>query len=174
MNPRELRAIAVLQSLDDEALVRLSGVIEEREFVDGQTLFAEGEPGDGMYFIVSGTVRIEKRTGDDVSALKILTILEAGDYCGEMSLFDQKPRSASAVASGRTQALWLSKAAFDALQKEGSQTGMSVLFAMIRTSGERIRRLNAQVVVYDEIGKAIGESRALEQLLDRKSTRLNS
>jgi GAF domain-containing protein len=44
--------------------------------------------------------------------------------------------------------------------------GMSVLFAMIRTSSERIRRLSAQVVVYDEVGKAIGESRELQTLLD--------
>ncbi len=43
---------------------------------------------------------------------------------------------------------------------------MSVLFAMIRTSSERIRRLSAQLVVYDEVGKAIGESRDLQTLLD--------
>ena len=43
---------------------------------------------------------------------------------------------------------------------------MSVLFAMIRTSSERIRRLSTQVVVYDEVGKAIGESRELQTLLD--------
>ena len=43
---------------------------------------------------------------------------------------------------------------------------MSVLFAMIRTSSDRIRRLSAHVVVYDEVGKAIGESRELQTLLD--------
>ena len=42
---------------------------------------------------------------------------------------------------------------------------MSVLFAMLRTSGERIRRLSAQVVVYDAIGKAIGGEKSLEELL---------
>src|SRR5262245_34871921 len=103
MNPRELRSIAVLHHLDDDALTRLSVVLEEREFTDSQVLFAEGEPGDGMHFIVSGTVRIEKRTGDDASVRKTLTVLEPGDYSGEMSLFDQKPRSASAVASGSTR-----------------------------------------------------------------------
>jgi GAF domain-containing protein len=92
--------------------------------------------------------------------------LERGDYFGEMSLFDQKPRSASAVANGPTRLLRLSQVAFQALQGEGSRAGMSVLFAMIRTSGERIRRLSAQVVVYDEIGKAIGESENLDQLVD--------
>jgi GAF domain-containing protein len=43
---------------------------------------------------------------------------------------------------------------------------MGVLFAMIRTSSERIRRLSAQLVAYDEVGKAIGESGNLQILLD--------
>jgi CRP-like cAMP-binding protein len=111
-------------------------------------------------------VRIEKQIAADASHRKTLALLEAGDYFGEMSLFDRQPRSAFAVAAGATRLLQFSQTAFDALPKQGSQAGMSVLFAMIRTSGERIRRLNAQVIVYDEIGKAIGESQHLEQLLE--------
>ena len=76
-----------------------------------------------------------------------------------MALLDQKPRSASAVAAGGVTILRLSKAAFDQLQASSSVAGMSVLFAMIRTSSERIRRLSAQVVVYDEVGKAISEAK---------------
>ena len=93
-------------------------------------------------------------------------MLEAGDYFGEMALLDQKPRSASAVAAGGATILRLSKAAFDQMQGESSVAGMSVLFAMIRTSSERIRRLSTQLVVYDEVGKAIGEARELQTLLD--------
>jgi GAF domain-containing protein len=52
------------------------------------------------------------------------------------------------------------------MQAKSGMAAMSVLFAMIRTSSERIRRLSAQVVVYDEVGKAIGESRELQTLLD--------
>ncbi len=126
----------------------------------------KGSPGDGMHFISSGAVRIEKQTGVAGGIAKTLAVIEAGDYFGEMSLFDQQPRSASAVAAGRTQTFWLSKAAFDDLPKAGGQAGMGVLFGMIRTSSERIRRLNRQVIVYDEIGKAIGEATGLQQLLD--------
>ena len=166
MNLDQLKQIAVLQELDDAALTGLARAVEERQCADGQAIFAEGDPGDAMFFISAGAVRIEKETGTDASGRKTLAVLGAGDYFGEMSLFDRKPRSASAVASGPTRLLRLSQAAFDALPKEGSRVGMSVLFAMIRTSGERIRRLNAQVIVYDEIGKAIGESESLEQLLE--------
>jgi CRP-like cAMP-binding protein len=166
MNPQALKRIAVLEALDDDALTRLAAVLEEQTFADGQTIFAEGDPGDGMEFIVGGAVHIEKRTGATGSHAKTLAVLEAGDYFGEMSLFDSKPRSAAAVAAGPTQTLRLSKVGFDELQKAGGHAGMSVLFAMIRTAAGRIRRLNAQVIVYDEIGKAIGESKTLEQLLE--------
>lgn len=162
MHADDLKPIAVLRALDDAALAGLAGVLEERPFADGQTIFAEGDPGDAMYFIAAGSVHIQKQTGA-AAGRKTLAVLEAGDYFGEMALLDRRPRSAGAVAAGATR---LSQTAFDALPKEGGRTGMSVLFAMIRTAGDRIRALNAQVIVYDEVGKAIGESQSLDQLLD--------
>jgi CRP-like cAMP-binding protein len=161
MNPETLKSIDVLREFDDAALARLAAVVEEQDFPEGRTISGEGDPGDAMFFILSGSVRIEKKTGEGGTGQKTLAILETGDYFGEISLFDQQPRSASAVAAGPSQILRLSKSAFDSLRQEGTR----MLFAMIRTSGERIRLLNSHVVVYDEIGKAIGESRDLEQLL---------
>jgi CRP-like cAMP-binding protein len=166
MNPEELKQIAVLQAMDGEALARLAAALEARDFADGKTVFAEGDPGDSMYFIAQGCVRIEKQAQVAGAGQKTLAVLEAGDYFGEMALLDQKPRSAAAVAMGATRILRLSKAAFDQMQGSGGGAGMSVLFAMIRTSSERIRRLSAQLVVYDEVGKAVGESRDLQALLD--------
>ncbi len=165
MNPEELKHIAVLQAMDTEALARLAAILEEKDFADDQTVFAEGDPGDSMYFIMNGRVRIEKRAQAASALHKTLAVLEAGDYFGEMALFDQKPRSASAVATGGARIVRLSKAAFDEIQQKSSLAAMNVLFAMIRTSSERIRRLSAQVVVYDEVGKAIGEARDLQTLL---------
>jgi CRP/FNR family transcriptional regulator, cyclic AMP receptor protein len=166
MNPEELKQIAVLQAMDGDALARLAAALEEKEYADGQTVFAEGDPGDSMYFILKGCIRVEKRALAGSAVQKTIAVLEAGDYFGEMALFDQKPRSAAAVASEGTRLLRLSKAAFDQMQARGGVAGMSVLFGMIRTSSERIRRLSAQVVVYDEVGKAIGEASDLQTLLD--------
>ncbi len=166
MNPEELKHIAVLCAMDSDALASLATALEEKEYADGQTVFSEGDPGDSMYFILKGCIRIEKRAQATTAVHKVLAVLEPGDYFGEMALLDQKPRSASAVAAGDATIFRLSKAAFDQMQSENSVAGMSVLFAMIRTSSERIRRLSAQVVVYDEVGKAIGESRELQTLLD--------
>jgi len=62
-----LKRIAVLQTMDAEALARLAAVLEPRAFADGQRIFQEGDPGDAMYFLASGVVRIEKRTGADAA-----------------------------------------------------------------------------------------------------------
>ena len=61
MNPEELKHIAVLEAMDIEALARLAAVLEQKEYGDGQAVFAEGDPGDSMYFIARGCIRIEKR-----------------------------------------------------------------------------------------------------------------
>lgn len=166
MNPEELKSIAVLRAVEPGALARLAAAMEEKDFPDGQTVFAEGEPGDSMYFILRGNIRIEKRAATTGATQKTLTVLQEGDYFGEMALLDQKPRSASAVAAGQARLLRLSKTAFDQSQQAGGTAGVSVLFAMIRTSSERIRRLSSQLVVYDEVGKTIGEAPHLQTLLD--------
>ncbi len=166
MNVAQLKNIAVLREMDDGALASLASVLEEREFADAQPVFGEGDPGDSMYFILAGCIRIEKHARATGAATTTLALLEQGDYFGEMALLDQKPRSASAVAAGPTRLIRLTKAAFDEIQRRSSSASMSVLFAMIRTSSERIRRLSAHVVAYDEVGKAIGEARDLQALLD--------
>jgi CRP/FNR family cyclic AMP-dependent transcriptional regulator len=164
MNPEDLKHIAVLQSIESDALARLAAALEKKEYSEGQPVFSEGDPADAMYFIQKGCIRIEKRASGSVQ--KTLAVLEAGDYFGEMALFEQKPRSASAVAAGPATIVCLSKPAFDELHKKSSAAGFNVLFAMIRTSSDRIRRLSTEVVVYDEIGKAIGESQDLQALCD--------
>jgi CRP-like cAMP-binding protein len=163
MNPADIKKILALHSVEGDALIRLAAALEQQNFSDGQKVFSEGDTADAMFFIEEGCVRIEKQTSASSGALKTLAVLSDGDYFGEMALFDQKPRSASAVAQGATAILRLSKPAFDQLSTN-SVAGMNVLAAMIRTSSERIRRLSAEVIVYDEIGKAIGASNDLQTL----------
>jgi CRP-like cAMP-binding protein len=117
MNPEDLRHIAVLQSIESDALARLADALEEKQFADGQLIFAEGDPADAMYFIREGSVRIERRVQAAGAPQKTLAVLEAGDYFGEMALFEEKPRSASTVANGAVTVLRLSKATFDGLHK---------------------------------------------------------
>ncbi len=164
MKPEELKQIAVLEAIEGDALARLAAILEEKTYADSDAIFSEGDSADGMYFIRNGCIRIEKSAQRTGRVNKTLSVLEPGDYFGEMALFEEKPRSASAIAAGAATVLRLSKAAFNELHEKNSAFGMSVLSAMIRTSSDRIRRLSAEVIVYDEIGKAIGESPNLQAL----------
>ena len=166
MDPHTLRQIAVLRGLNSDALAQLAVALEEKVYADGQTVFADGDPGDSMYFIARGRVRIEKRAEAAGAASKTLAVLEAGDYFGEMALLDQKPRSAAAIALGEAKLLRFSKASFDEIQRRSTGLGISVLFAMIQTSSERIRRLSSHLMVYEAVGKAIGEAPDLSALLE--------
>ena len=65
-----------------------------RRFIAGEVLFREGEPGDVMYVLHSGAVKITKRIGDEDKPLAVLT---AGEFCGEMAILNDKPRTATAM-----------------------------------------------------------------------------
>lgn len=159
-------AVPALAALPTAALAKLSAALTEREVPAGGTLFAEGDAADAMYFIVGGTVRIEKRTGDAAGGVKTLALLGRGDPVGEMALFDGQPRSATAQAEPGTRLVRMGRDIFHALLHEDAEAGAAFLFAMIRAGNARTRRLNAQVVVFHEIGKAIGESTRLDALFE--------
>src|SRR5689334_1433688 len=103
MNSEDLKEIAVLQQIDAQARARLASVLQEKDYNENQTVFAEGDPGDSMYFIIEGGVRIEKLIQGPSGSRKTLAVLQAGDYFGEMSLVEQKPRSASAITAPNTR-----------------------------------------------------------------------
>jgi CRP/FNR family transcriptional regulator len=67
----------------------------EKQLNTGEVLFKDGDPGDEMYLIKSGKVRISKPAGD---VEKTLAVLKEGDFFGEMSVIDGSPRSATATA----------------------------------------------------------------------------
>ena len=70
MNSNELKQIAVLKSVPDDALERLAAVMEERRFSAAQTICSEGDPGDSMFFILEGSVSVEKKTSSTGTATK--------------------------------------------------------------------------------------------------------
>jgi len=74
-------------------------VLSRRVYHSGQIVFREGEPGDVMYLVERGSVRIWRGTADD--PLEIGVIPQGGVF-GEMAIFDGKPRMASASAAEET------------------------------------------------------------------------
>lgn len=80
-----------------------------RVFKDGEVLFREGERSTELVMIVRGTCKITKGQGADE---RVLAYLKGGEILGEMSHFDDSPRSASATAVGDLYVLWLTRETF--------------------------------------------------------------
>lgn len=81
-------------------------------FADGEDIVKQGEPGDTMFVLRNGKVRIYR---DADGAETTLATLGQGDFFGELAFFDDKPRSASAQAVGDVEVRTITKAEFDSL-----------------------------------------------------------
>jgi CRP-like cAMP-binding protein len=91
------RANALLRGLTDPQRAWLENRLTRRDLADGQNVFRQGEPGQEIFLICSGTVEVYvERDGRSFT----LARLQAGDYFGEMALIDDAPRSASVRAVG--------------------------------------------------------------------------
>ncbi|MCX7997601.1 MAG: cyclic nucleotide-binding domain-containing protein, partial [Leptospiraceae bacterium] len=80
-----------------------------KNYYPGEIIFCEGEPGDSLYVVMEGEVKITRNTGN---AEITMNILNAGQIFGEMALLDNKPRSATAIANKNTKLAVVSKVNF--------------------------------------------------------------
>jgi CRP-like cAMP-binding protein len=133
-----LRSIPLFQSVCDEDLESIANLLIERRFPNGKTIVEEGLPGDYMYVIREGRVKVTKLSGDGRE--KILEMLEAGDFFGEMALLDRAPRSASVKALEETRIFALARADFLSLIKKSPDLAMAVIQELTR----RLRKVDEQ------------------------------
>lgn len=107
-----------------------------RSFGAGETVFFQGDAGNGLYCILEGGVKvmIASENGKEL----VLAVLEKGGFFGEMSLFDGKIRSASVVASMPSQLLFISRELFVRQLGVYPELALKLLAVM----GERLRQAN--------------------------------
>jgi CRP-like cAMP-binding protein len=128
----DLKKIALFTDLPDEMLAQLASEVQETELSAEEVLFNEGDEGDCLYFIRRGEVEIFQASDG-----KIFELLDEGDSFGEMSLFEAKPRSASARARTKVSLLRLDQKPFMALLEKNPQMALKVtstVSARLRTS----------------------------------------
>jgi uncharacterized membrane protein len=127
-DPEELRKINLFELLDEDELGELANVIDEQTLELGETLFQTGDFGDSLYVVKSGTVELFIR---DHSGQKIvLKIAKGGDFFGEISMLDKRPRSASAVALEASQLFALDREDLLLLFQKKPDAGLNMLAAM--------------------------------------------
>jgi uncharacterized membrane protein len=141
MTLEALRSVPLFASLNDEDAAALRGLLELEQRPAGTRLFRKGEAGDALYLIVGGRVRIHvrDRQGEDVT----LTELGGGDFFGEMTILDGKPRSADATVAEDARLAVLSRAHFDAFVRRNPGVALTMLGAIterLRQTDEMLRQ----------------------------------
>jgi CRP-like cAMP-binding protein len=107
---------------------------KELSYNSGDTIVEEGRTGVGFYMIIDGKVEVRK-------GRKVLATLSKGQFFGEMSLIDGKPRSADVVAIQPTRCFTLSTWVFSALIKEHPE----LVLPMLKELAKRLRTAQSSV-----------------------------
>jgi len=125
--------------LDASKMDLILDAMRARRFRRGEVIFHGGDPGDSLYIVASGSVKImvDPEGGSEPA---ILTTIGAGGFFGELALLDGRARSATAVAVDRVETLVLRRDVFDRLIAEEPAITRALLAAL---AGE-IRRLTDQ------------------------------
>jgi len=137
-------------ALDAEGAAALRASLVERHVPKGQALFHEGEPGDHMYVIVQGKVKLGQTSSDGRESL--LGVLGPGEMFGELSLFDPGMRTSTAIALTDSVVLALGHDQLTPWLTGRPEVGAALLQALAR----RIRRTNeamADLVFADVPGR---------------------
>lgn len=117
----------------------------EERFRTGSMIFREGEKGDKLYIVLDGRVRISKfipGVGEEA-----LTVLDRGDFFGEMALIDDMPRSADAKAHEKdTTVLSIDRATLNEILGMDPHASLQFLNLLCRMISRRLREINDKIV----------------------------
>jgi CRP-like cAMP-binding protein len=159
-----LSRAGIFQGVERSGVSALTRQLQPVDFPRGHTVFADGEPGDRLYIIISGKVKIGQRSLDGQENL--LIIMGPSDMFGEMSIFDPGPRTASATTITEVRAVSMNRNALRAWIADRPEIAEQLLRVLAR----RLRRTNnnlADLIFTDVPGRV---AKQLMQLAQRFGT----
>jgi len=135
-----LRASGLFGSADDAAIDAVIRVLRIRRFRRGDTVFHQGDPGDALFVLASGSVKVVLPS-DEGAEPAIVAILGPGEFFGELAILDGAPHSATIVTVEPTETLVLHRDAFLRL----IDTDAGLRRALLASLAAEIRRLTGHV-----------------------------
>ena len=138
-----MKSLPLFAGLPLSALEQISSILKERSFLRAETLFSEGEPGQGLWLLRTGTVKLIKI--DNEGREQLLKIVRPPEVFSEVVLFDGGPYPATAVATENVTVSILHNRDAEILLQEHPSLALHflrVLSRRLRTAQERIRILS--------------------------------
>jgi CRP/FNR family cyclic AMP-dependent transcriptional regulator len=134
-----LRSCPLFARVDADALMGVVRRLRQRRFRRNEVIFHQGDPGDALYVITEGAVKIVLPSPEGEEA--IIATLRAGDFFGELALLDGEPHSATATAVEPTETLSLPRDVF--LDLMGREPDLRD--ALLKGIAAELRRLTGHV-----------------------------
>ena len=134
-----LRRVPLFSDLAEVELARFAEALREREYPKNSVILFEDDPGDALYVVSSGQVKVVL-IGEDGREV-ILSVLTDGDFFGEMSLIDDEPRSAHVIAMKDSQLLVLRREDFQAQLEAQPKIALKLLRVLV----QRLRRADEKI-----------------------------
>jgi CRP/FNR family transcriptional regulator, cyclic AMP receptor protein len=155
----------LFQGLSEDAVDPVLSRLEIVTLPRGRVVFNEGEPGDSLYIVMSGKIKLSRRAPDGRE--NVLAVMGPSDQFGELSVFDPGPRTATATAVTDVRMARMPQSVLrpwiDAHPEIGEQ--------LLRVLARRLRRTNdsvADLIFTDVPGRV---AKALLQMADRFGNR---
>lgn len=148
-----IRSVFIFSELDDAHLRDVLSHCREQEVDKGQVIVTENAPGDALFVILSGDVKVSVVSSEGKEI--ILSTLKGGEFFGEMSLLDGATRSANVIALSKARLLRLSREDFlnqILPEREIASAILAVMSRRLRAANERITNLIA-LDVFDRLGR---------------------
>ncbi len=123
-----IRDVPLLARLPEADLRALASRGHVRAYDAGDTIFREGAPGDSLYVVIEGSVRIALHSTEGEEAT--VAVLGPGEFVGDLALLDGRPRSASAIASQPTKTLIVTRHDFIEWLSGRSSAALALLEAL--------------------------------------------
>jgi CRP/FNR family cyclic AMP-dependent transcriptional regulator len=140
LDPESIKNLPLFKDLSITELENLSPLIFEKNYAKGSTLFVEGMTGEVLYLVKKGSVQITKKTDNHQET--VLATLKEGEFLGEMSLIDNRPRTATARVAEESVLLVMTKKAFNTMMEKHPAISLKVVLVFLKVANERVRKAN--------------------------------
>jgi len=146
--PIQLHEMELFKMRKDETIQDLEARMELRNYKAGDTIYALGAPGDEIFWIRRGTVRIFAPLGG--GRTRHIASFGRGDFFGGLAFLDNRPRGNDAVAASDTEVYVLSRKQFYELADEHKKLAFTLITAIARTLAIRLRNADTELTMLQE------------------------
>jgi HEAT repeat protein len=131
------KRVPLFAALSPADLKQVASIADEQVFPDGEIIAQQGEPGDAMFVIISGEVRVlVDADGKEMEVAR----RKPGEYVGELAVINREPRIATMLASGDVRALCIDQKSFEGLIRERPEVSLVIIQVLTKRLKEAMEQ----------------------------------